>query len=77
MTMLNTDIPGVTVEVTDTVNYGPQRPAQVRLQAWVQYDDPDNPGAHLIDLRFTPEQAMQLGHALLDSCVAASISNAK
>lgn len=74
MTMLNTDIPGVTVEVTDTVNYGPQRPSQVRLQAWAQYPDPDNPGAHLIDLRFTPEQAMQLSQHLAHAASFANVS---
>lgn len=75
MTMINTDAPGVTVEVTTTVNYGPKRPATVRLQSWAEYADEDNPGASLVDLRLTVEQAMQLGHALLEACVEASRDN--
>jgi len=75
MTMINTNIPGVTVEVTETVNYGPDRPSQVRLQSWAQNDDEDEPFTRLVDLRFTPEQAVQLGHALLDMAVQASIAN--
>lgn len=71
--MINTDAPGVTVEVTTTVNYGPNRPAQVRLQSWAQADGDEH--THLVDLRLTVEQAMQLGHALLEATVEASRDN--
>jgi hypothetical protein len=74
MTMINTDAPGVTVEVTTTVPVT-HHAATVRLQSWVQYDDPEHPGDRLVDLRFTVEQATQLAHALLDAAVGASVDN--
>lgn len=75
MTMINTDAPGVTVEVTSTVNYGSGRPAQVRWQVWAEYADPDNPGACLVDLRFTPEQARQAAHAMDEAAAEAAFDN--
>lgn len=77
MTIIDTDVPGVQVEVTETVHYGPQRPSQVRLQAWSQR--PTRIGDplfdHMIDLRFTPEQADQTADALREMAHNARVAN--
>jgi hypothetical protein len=74
MTIINTDAPGVSVDVSETVNYGPTRPSQVRFQAWAEGDD-EHPYTHLVDLRFTPEQAVEVADALYESSSVADHSN--
>ena len=59
--MINTDTPGVTVEITSTVPVT-NRAAQVRFQSWYQqgHDSCDR----LVDLRFTPDQAEEVAAAI-------------
>ena len=72
MTMINTDTPGVTVEVTNTVPVT-HRASQVRLQSW--YQD-EHQGASLVDLRLTPDQAEDVASALNSAAHQARIDNA-
>jgi quercetin dioxygenase-like cupin family protein len=75
--MINTDAPGVTVEVTATVPVT-NHAAQVRLQSWAQrFGDDDGDGSYdrLIDLRFTPDQAEDLAAALATFAHQARIDN--
>lgn len=79
MTMINTDVPGVTVEVTLALPLTQYGRVAVRLVGWSErYDYPDAGSAHdvLADLRLTSEQAEQLAAALASHAHEAVLVNA-